>query len=140
MWMALLFCRLSFYRTAILLWLSVGLAGQLLSHPPLASAAAGSPPSGVTTAADGAQGRQPSPRAPSNEGTLPPLSAEQRRSILKSNFEKLKRDADDLADLAKALREDLNKSNQNILSLDVIDKADKIEKLARKIKASARGV
>ena len=51
----------------------------------------------------------------------------------------MKRDANELADLAKALQEELNKSNENILSWDIIDKADRIGKLAKKIKGSARG-
>ena len=51
----------------------------------------------------------------------------------------MKRDADELADLAKSLQEDLNKSNQNVFSLGVVDKADKIEKLAKRIKGTARG-
>jgi hypothetical protein len=58
---------------------------------------------------------------------------------MKANFEKMKRDAGELADLAKALQQELNKSNENILSVDIFEKADKIEKLARKIKGAARG-
>ena len=69
----------------------------------------------------------------------PPLTPKQQRDILKSNYEKMKEQADELADLAKSLRDDLNKSNQNILSLQVVDKADKIEKLAKKIRDSAKG-
>jgi hypothetical protein len=67
-------------------------------------------------------------------------SGKQKRNIMKANFEDMKREATQLADLAKALQEELNKSNENILSLDVIEKADKIEKLARKIKGTARGL
>ena len=59
---------------------------------------------------------------------------------MKANFEKMKRDAGQLADLAKALQEELNKSNENILSLDIIEKADKIEKLAKRIKGSAQSI
>ncbi len=68
-----------------------------------------------------------------------PLSGKQKQDILKSNFEKMKHDADDLAALAKSLQEDLNKSNENVLSLKIVEKAEKIEKLAKKIKATARG-
>jgi hypothetical protein len=68
-----------------------------------------------------------------------PLSKRQKKDLLKDNFEKMKRDADELADLAKSLQDDLNKSNENVLSLRVVDKADKIEKLAKKIKGVARG-
>jgi hypothetical protein len=76
---------------------------------------------------------------PNREPPQSPLSGKQKRDLLKTNFEKMKRDAGELADLAKALQEELNKSNENILSLDIVEKADKIEKLARKIKGTARG-
>ena len=69
----------------------------------------------------------------------PQLSGKQKHKLLKSNFEAMKREAGELAGLAKALQEELNKSNENVLSLDIVDKADKIEKLARKIKGTARG-
>jgi hypothetical protein len=59
--------------------------------------------------------------------------------MLKANFDRMKRDAKELADLAKDLQEQLDKSNENVLSLGIVDKADKIEKLARKIKSTARG-
>ena len=39
----------------------------------------------------------------------------------------------------QSLQKDLDGSNQNVLSLKVLDKAEKIEKLAKKIKNSARG-
>jgi hypothetical protein len=134
--MALLFSRLSFCRTAVLLWLSVSLAGHLLGHPPLVSAAAAFPlPSGATNAAVG----QTEPlRLPTEPGEVPKLPEKRQRSILKANFEKMKRDADELVSLAKALQEELNKSNENILSLDMVDKADRIEKLAKKFKGDAR--
>jgi hypothetical protein len=59
--------------------------------------------------------------------------------MLKANFDRMKRDAKELADLAKNLQDQLDKSNENVLSLGIVDKADKIEKLARKIKSTARG-
>jgi hypothetical protein len=68
-----------------------------------------------------------------------PLSKKQKQDLLKDNFAKMKRDAEELADLAKSLQEDVNKSNENVLSLKVVDKAEKIEKLAKKIKGTARG-
>jgi hypothetical protein len=62
------------------------------------------------------------------------------RAILKANLEKMKRDAGELTDLAKALQEELNKSNENLLPLGVVEKAGKIEKLAKRIKRTARGL
>jgi len=67
------------------------------------------------------------------------LSQKQKKGLLKDNFQKMKHDADELADLAKSLQEDLHKSNENVFSLGVVEKADKIEKLAKKIKGTARG-
>ncbi len=77
---------------------------------------------------------------PSKQEPLGALTAKQKRDLLKDNFEKMKRNADELALLAKSLQEDLDKSNSNVLSLDVVEKADKIEKLAKKIKSQARGM
>jgi hypothetical protein len=138
--MALLISKSSFYRTAILLWLLVGFAGQILDAPRSISAAAATSPAQATTPAADAEASQAVPRVPSNQELTPlPLSEKQKRDLMKANFEKMKRDAGELADLAKALQQELNKSNENILSLDVVEKAEKIEKLARKIKGSARG-
>lgn len=67
------------------------------------------------------------------------LARRQRKELLKENFEKMKRDADELATLAKALQDELAKSNENVLSLQVMDKADNIERLAKRIKNRAKG-
>ncbi|HLY59986.1 MAG TPA: hypothetical protein VKV95_04400 [Terriglobia bacterium] len=74
-------------------------------------------------------------------GPSPPLAVtpKQRRAILKSNFEKIKKDTDELAALAKSLQDEIGKSNENVLSLKVVEDADKIEKLAKRIKSMARG-
>jgi len=48
--------------------------------------------------------------------------------------EQLKRDANHLLKLATELKQDVDKSNENILSVDVIRKADEIERLAHSVK------
>ncbi len=68
-----------------------------------------------------------------------PLSANQKLSIMRTNFEKSRSDAAELAALAKGLREVLNKPNVNVLSLEVINRAEKIEKLAKKIREETKG-
>ena len=136
--MAFPFCKSSFCRSAILLWLILIFAGSLLNDHPLVSAPAASSLSGATSAANGGQAGPHARTAQSNEESLP-LSPKQKKDVLKFNFEKMKRDAGELTDLAKALQDELDKSNENILSLDIVDKADKIEKLARRIKGTARG-
>jgi len=68
---------------------------------------------------------------------MQPLTPKQQRELLKANFEKMKKEADELSELAKSLQQDLDKSSANVLSLKVVERADKIEKLAKKIKNEA---
>lgn len=67
------------------------------------------------------------------------LSVKQKLSIMHANFEKSKSDAAELAALAKRLREELDKPNVNVLSLEVVNRAEKIEKLAKKIREETKG-
>lgn len=76
---------------------------------------------------------------PDESEPMAALKAKQKKAILKSNFEKMKRNAADLTVLAKSLQEEIDKSNENVLSLKVVEKAEKIERLARKIKEVAKG-
>ena len=51
----------------------------------------------------------------------------------------LKRDTEKLLKLSTELKERVEKTNENILSLDVIKKAEEIEKLAHSIRLKMRG-
>jgi len=51
----------------------------------------------------------------------------------------LKRDTERLLKLSTELKEYVDKSNENILSLDVIKKAEEIEKLAHSVRTKMRG-
>lgn len=51
----------------------------------------------------------------------------------------LKRDTDRLLKLSQELKAYVDKTNENVLSLDVIKKADEIEKLAHSVKMKMRG-
>jgi hypothetical protein len=100
---------------------------NILAVPPAASA-------------EPLQTRRPPRRLPPLRQDEPPDNARKReRDLLKQKFEKMKENADELADLAKSLQEDLNDSNENVLSVQVVQKAQKIEKLAKKIRSAARG-
>jgi hypothetical protein len=57
---------------------------------------------------------------------------EERQKALKTDTEKLVK-------LAAELKEYVDKSNENVLSLEVLKKADAIEKLARSVKEKMRG-
>lgn len=62
------------------------------------------------------------------------------RAVLKENQQKIKQDADRLFELASELKKQTNQTNSaDILSLDLVRKAEEIEKLARRIKNLARG-
>jgi hypothetical protein len=51
----------------------------------------------------------------------------------------LKRDSERLLKLATELQEYVDKSNENILSLNVVKKAEEIEKLAHSVKEKMKG-
>ncbi|HUO26948.1 MAG TPA: hypothetical protein VMU61_14870 [Candidatus Aquilonibacter sp.] len=51
----------------------------------------------------------------------------------------LKADTDRLLKLATELKASVDKSNENVLSVDVIKKAEEIEKLAKSVKDKMRG-
>lgn len=51
----------------------------------------------------------------------------------------LKRDTDKLLELATELKQYVDKSNENVLSMEVIQKAEEIEKLAHSVKDKMKG-
>jgi hypothetical protein len=60
----------------------------------------------------------------------------------KANLERqaqLKTDTDKLFRLSRELKDYVDKSNENVLSLDVLKKAEEIEKLARSVKDKMKG-
>ena len=70
---------------------------------------------------------------------FPKNSLKRKKALMDSNFKKLKEHAQDLAELAKSLQVEIEKSNENVLSLEIIKKAEQAEKLAKKIKDEAKG-
>jgi hypothetical protein len=92
-------------------------------------------------------GSAQNPAVPKTEEMLPPAPAINNQAALptlkprvatkKTPLEKTKCDAAELSSLADQLQDELNKMNVNILSLDVLQKTEAIEKLAKKIKGEA---
>lgn len=84
-----------------------------------------------------AQGRTPPEilSTPSNDR----MTRKQQKDLLKHKHEKLKEDVDELAELALSLQKEMENTTENMLSLEVVEKAKKIEKLAKKIKNNAKG-
>ncbi len=63
----------------------------------------------------------------------------QKQALVDYNFKQLKKHAADLAELAKSLQTEIEKSNANVLSIEIVKKAEKVEKLAKKVKNEAKG-
>jgi len=84
----------------------------------------------------------PNPAAPNSPSDNPARDRMEKEMAKKANEERqaqLKRDSDRLLKLATELKESVDKSNQNTLSIDVIKKAEEIEKLARSVKEKMKG-
>ena len=89
------------------------------------------------------------PAAPKNGEALAPsravndqaalITPKEKEESKKSNLEKTRSDAAELSALADQLSDELKKMNVNVLPLDVIEKTQKLEKLAKKIKGEANG-
>jgi hypothetical protein len=93
------------------------------------------------------QSSQPPP--PPHIGDLnPPADEDESRARIARDMEKkaakaraaaLKADTDKLLKLSVELKDYVDKADENVLSLDVIKKAEEIEKLAKSVKDKMRG-
>ncbi len=98
--------------------LSITLVGTAMAQMP-AVAQLGAPPVVRTREAD----RE---RAKAEQANLKRINAERQAAI--------KKDTDKLLQLATELKQYVDKTNENTLSLDVVKKAGEIEKLAKDVK------
>jgi len=112
----------------MVLFLGAGVAtyGQdsqrsIQASPPIPHTRPG-PPSGAIPAAD------------NDSGISPAMQAQQTKFRSKDRQKQLLRDTDELLQLATELKAEVNKTNENVLSIDVMRKADEIEKLAKSVK------
>lgn len=67
------------------------------------------------------------------------MTTEMARKAAKERVAALKSDTDRLLKLSVELKQYVDKSDENVLSVDVIKKADEIEKLARSVKDKMKG-
>ena len=67
------------------------------------------------------------------------LMVEQQKMRTAERQKQLAADTDRLVSLTTSLKEQVNESNKNILSLDMIKKAEEIEKLAHSVKERMKG-
>jgi len=79
----------------------------------------------------------PFPEPPATDS--PRRTEKQKDALLKYNFKQMKKHASELTELAQSLQKQIDQTNENVLSLEVVQKAEEIEKLAKKIKNEAKG-
>lgn len=91
---------------------------------------------------------QQSPAQQQHDINPPPFDEDEARSRITRDMEKkaakervaaLKRDTDKLLKLSVELKAYVDKSDENVLSIDVVRKADEIEKLAKSVKDKMKG-
>lgn len=99
--------------------------------------------SGTGSSQRSGMGQAPPSTIPSVESDGGPLNQQMENDQAKMrNNERQKQlvsDTQKLLALANELKEDVDKSNKDTLSLDVIKKADEIEKLAHSVKEKMKG-
>lgn len=101
----------------------------------------------ANTFAIGPQQSSPPQNGPFSTGPQigsPDLTQKQRDAFLKESlkkkYQKMKTDAAEMVKLADELQKSVDKSNSQLLSVHVVETADKIEKLAKQIKGNAKGL
>jgi len=67
------------------------------------------------------------------------IERDMRKRANTERQQQIQRDTDRLLQLATELKQAVDKSNENTLSLDVIKKAEEVERLAHSVKEKMRG-
>jgi hypothetical protein len=87
--------------------------------------------------------QRPPIQSPADANDRAELEAEMQRKSQeqqqKKRFEEMKRDSQRLLELATELKQYVDKTGEDILSLEVIRKAEELEKLSRQVKNNMRG-
>jgi hypothetical protein len=103
----------------------------LLILAPAALAAQVAPPS---------RGAMQEPPAEDSDEARLPNGKSRREAILKADYEQNLKDAENLAIRAREVQEELEKSDQNVLSVGLLKQLDEIEKLTRRIRGRMRRI
>jgi hypothetical protein len=83
---------------------------------------------------------QQNPRGQARPDNSDDLPAPDPKTILEHNQEKIQTDIERLYTLAGELRDEVKKSNStDVLSLDLLKKAEEVERLAHQIRSLAKG-
>ncbi|MGD0986398.1 MAG: hypothetical protein ABR874_01225 [Candidatus Sulfotelmatobacter sp.] len=102
----------------------------------------------LTTAPGKAQMHGPPPKLDGGAASTSPPEVDENRErienerLKKANSDRqaaLRTDTEKLVKLAGELKDYVDKSNENVLSMDVVRKAEEIEKLAKSVREKMRG-
>lgn len=105
----------------------------------LAALPGGAQPSLWVQATSEPSDQQIGPRRPDPDDPAAKMEREQAKRLNKERQAALKKDTDRLLELATELKVYVDKSNEHTLSVDVIRKAEEIEKLAKSVKDKMKG-
>ena len=78
-------------------------------------------------------------RRSNGDAKLDDIMRDNERKMNKQRQKDLQRDTDKLLELATQLKKYVDKSNENVLSLDVLRKCEEIEKLAHSVQSNMKG-
>jgi hypothetical protein len=117
-------------RTKLTIWILSLLFSLPLTVLPCQPQMTGRPPQRIG---------DPANNPPEGDETRDRMEAERLKKANLARQAQLKSDTDKLVKLAGELKDYVDKSNADVLSLDVVKKADEIEKLAKSVKEKMRG-
>ena len=87
------------------------------------------------------QRRPPSSRLPQpTPSPEPPPFPTPSRKLLQARFAELQKDVDHLQELARELKEEVDKASEDVLPVSGLKRAEEIEKLARKIQGRIKNL
>jgi hypothetical protein len=71
--------------------------------------------------------------------TDPEIEKKMEKQRMKDRYKDLKRDSEKLLELATELKQQVDKSGENTLSMDVVKKCEEIERLAKSVRTKMKG-
>ena len=95
----------------------------------------------LSLSAQSSSTRHPEPPQVGQQGETIPKDVADRmeKERLKERYQNLKRDSEKLLEMATELKQYVDKSGENVMSLDVIRKCDEIEKLSKSVRSKMKG-
>lgn len=82
---------------------------------------------------------QVTPRGQEISKPDPELEKKMAKARLTERYKNLKRDSEKLLEMATELKQYVDRSNEQVLSLEVIKKCEEIEKLAKSVRTKMKG-